>query len=289
MIDLENFRTVIFHHIPKTAGTTMYGILEQVEDPDRIHTLAPRNEPDHEASVREFLEMPEEELRRIRILRGHDLYGFDRYLPQPSAYFTLLRDPARRLVSSYHHLRGAPAHLPERVEFLEDPPSLREYVERGDIYLGRDSLLKSFLGYREDPGDVSRTELLERAETALHEHYALVGLTERFDETLVLCAHTFGWSIEGYVTRNVGRHYRKDEVDPSVLELYRELNPGDVAFHRMVRELFEARVHALGARFEQELERFRRSNVWFNRRRKLRRGLGRLRRLLRPGGEEDGR
>lgn len=273
---MSEFETVIFHHIPKTGGTTFYGIFEDLVDEDRIHTVKPINDPEHETSVEAFRRLGPEELRRIRILRGHDLFGVHERFPQPCTYFTIVRDPAWRLVSSYHHLLRYPAHRPEREEFLRSPPTLREYVETGDIYRGHNSQVKEFINYPRAGDERSMEQIFQDAVEALETSYGLVGLTERFDETVVLSEEAFGWKVKGYVTRNVGSTYEKSDVDAGIIELYEELNPYDVRFYRMVEARFEEAARGMGARFPARLEAFRRSNRRYSRRA---RWQDRLRRL----------
>lgn len=277
MIDHHHYSTIIFHHIPKTAGTTMYGIIDQVERPSRIYTISPRNQEDHAESVAAFRGLDAESKRKIRILRGHDIYGFDKYLPQPCTYFTILREPGARLISSYYHLVGAPALLPERVAFRKNPPTLSEYLEQGDIYLGHNSLIKSFVNCPSATGRTSE-DVFEEALEALEKAYSLVGLVEEFDASVVLSGECFGWNVKGYLSRNVRADPGGRQVDPSFVRRHEELNSYDVRFYQAAREVFEDRKRRVGPDFESRLARLRRSNA---RRRRRADAEARLRSLAR--------
>lgn len=277
---MSDVETVIFHHIPKTAGTTFYGILDEIVDEDRIYTVKPINAPDHEVSVEAFRRLGVNDLSEIRVLRGHDLFGVHERFSHPCTYFTIVRDPAWRLISSYHHLLRNPPLRPERKEFLRSPPTLREYVESGDLYRGHNSQVKEFINYPRSGDERSMEEIFEDAVEALEEWYGLVGLTERFDETVVLSEETFGWRVEGYVTRNVGATYDRTEIDSAIIELYEELNPYDIRFYERVKAEFEKAVRRMGSRFSARLEAFQRSNRQYNRRARWRERFRKLARLV---------
>ena len=50
------------------------------------------------------------QLARLRLVRGHLLFGIHSYLPQPALYISLLRDPFARLESTYRHILTKRAH-----------------------------------------------------------------------------------------------------------------------------------------------------------------------------------
>ena len=99
-----HFQTVIFVHTPKTAGMTLYRILERNYSKKSIYTVW------KDGSIDEFKQLSAERQDQIRLLRGHAGYGMHAYLPGPCAYFTLLRDPIKRTISYYHYVRRVPLH-----------------------------------------------------------------------------------------------------------------------------------------------------------------------------------
>jgi len=57
-------------------------------------------------SVRQFIELPREELERKRLVMGHFGYGLHQRLPGPSRYVSMLREPVDRVVSLYYFFRS---------------------------------------------------------------------------------------------------------------------------------------------------------------------------------------
>ena len=48
-------------------------------------------------------------------------------------------------------------------------------------------------------------EIFERAKENLRRHFSVVGLSERFEETLALMKLRFGWKLKSYASFNVTR------------------------------------------------------------------------------------
>jgi hypothetical protein len=76
-------QTVIFVHTPKTAGTTLYRILERNYSQKNIYTVW------KDGTIDEFKQLDAERKAQIRLLRGHAGYGMHAYLPGPCAYAPL--------------------------------------------------------------------------------------------------------------------------------------------------------------------------------------------------------
>jgi hypothetical protein len=67
---------------------------------------------------------------------------------------------------------------------------------------------------------------------------AVVGLTERFDETMLLLKKVYGWRMPFYERRNVGRHrLRKQDLSADVIRQIAADNRLDVALYAYAQEL----------------------------------------------------
>lgn len=92
-------RTIIFVHIPRTAGTTLHTILDRQYPREQIYSTNPT--PDRPtASVEEFKRLSASEIAPLRLLRGHLPFGLHELITGPSAYFTLRRYPLRASLRS---------------------------------------------------------------------------------------------------------------------------------------------------------------------------------------------
>ncbi len=250
--------TLIFLHIPKSGGTTLHGIIERQYPADRIYTVDGR---DVRASLAAFKALPEEARRRLQVLKGHMAFGLHAWLPQPSTYITLLRHPVERAISHYYHIRRTPHHTHYETVVGQDM-SLHEFILAGVSRLVDNGQVRALAAAEEVPYGHCTTALLERAIAHIEDYFTLVGLTERFDETLVLLRRAFGWRVTAYRARNVGRNRPPTtEVPAATLELITELNELDLRLYAYAVERFAEAMTAYGPDFATAVARFRRGNT----------------------------
>lgn len=270
----DDARTIIFLHIPKTAGATLRTVLERQFRPDEVYSQRARADvgrrhvdaiergtrPETWGIARvtdevrrgEVARLPLERRERLRLVSGHFWFGVHEALPGPSTYVTVLRDPIERVLSLYAY-RVASQGLTVGVD---------EYLERGTDVELRDGQTR-LLSRTPDPIglDDSTDEMLSSAKRNLSEHFALVGLTERFDETVALLGERFGWTRLRYVPRNVSADRpRAEELSDRALRRIRELNARDTELYAFAAELFERRVDASGEALRDRVAQLRRRN-----------------------------
>jgi hypothetical protein len=104
--------------------------------------------------------------------------------------------------------------------------------------------------------------LLDRAKVNLRERFLVVGLTERYDETLLLLSRALGWrAIFYYKRRNVTADQSTDSpLSDRALQLIEERNRLDAELYRFAQQLFEEQVRRQGAELDAELSLFRSIN-----------------------------
>jgi hypothetical protein len=219
---------LIFLHIPKTAGTTLNRIIEWQYSPFAIFTMDPHR---IRATAERFKLLSEERRRRFQVVRGHLFYGIHEFLPQGATYITLLRDPVARLLSSYFFVLRRPLnplHRKLKTEKLSIEDCLRLFPERNNTQC-------RFIAGITDPG-ISDERLLETAKENL-KSFSVVGLCEKFEESLVLIAERFGWNIPYYENHKVAKS--RPKIEPRLAELIREHNRLDVERYELGKKLFE--------------------------------------------------
>jgi hypothetical protein len=125
-------KTAIFIHIPKTAGSTLNSIIERQYPLKSICSIYPENATVPGgillSSGDQLAELNEADLARIRLLRTHLSFGVHGYLPGPSTYFTILRDPIERIISFYYFVSALPESLRPDY-FPSKSPDLRDFLE----------------------------------------------------------------------------------------------------------------------------------------------------------------
>jgi hypothetical protein len=205
-------KLLLYLHLPKCGGTTLSNIIYNEVCTDRYgrwdvrHHKAERDlfNPNNylfHAGVYYFqgrdanagffkdpdLTMPDPVKRALgrpdaRAIVGHFWFGIHRHVAHPWTYITLLRDPLERVASLYWHLRTHEEAKQTFDEFLEAPP----YREVDNDQTRRIS------GQEPPLGHCTRA-MLETAKDNLRRHFAMAGVVERFDESLVLLKRRLGW------------------------------------------------------------------------------------------------
>ena len=257
--------SVIFLHIGKTAGTTLRQILRKQYSPAEtllirsrpLRAERPEDRPTRESTIGYFASLPEIERGRASLILGHTIFGIHRYVPRPATYFTLLRDPVALTISQYNYVARNPKHP---LHGAASYRSLEAYVTSGVTLEADNSQTRAIAGDTTTPFGGCTDAMLELAKANIEEHFSVVGAVERFDESLLLLQRAFGWSRPYYVRANVTG--KKEPVAAEVRELIRSQNRIDLALYAWAAERFERTVLGRPG-FEDDLERFRRSNkLW---------------------------
>ncbi len=228
----------IFLHIPKTGGITLYQILERNYAPESIWKVYPDSRDELRAQVRT---LSPQRRANLRLLVGHIPYGVHTLFDRPGRYFTLLRSPVERTISYYYYVRSHPDNpLYDRVRAM----TLEEYVTSG--LLLDNGQVRWLAGLSTDIpfGGVTR-EHLQTARDNLHT--CLVGLVERYDESLLLFKQHYGWRWLFYRKRNVNpRKPTTTEVPAGAIQTIARIHALDTMLYAEAKKQFEQQVERAG-------------------------------------------
>lgn len=191
-------RAAIFLHIGKTAGTTLGVILRQryrgaASFMVDSATTAP--------GLEQLQGLDPDARNRLRLVRGHLLYGVHGALGRQALYFTMLRDPYARTVSAYEYILAKRAHRLHGT-LTSRAMTFVEYVTSGVTLETDNWQVRCVAGDAQTPFGCCDGEMLEHAKRNIARDFALVGLTERFDESLVVLARMYGWKHICYASLN---------------------------------------------------------------------------------------
>ncbi|MCS3678768.1 hypothetical protein GGP72_003046 [Salinibacter ruber] len=225
---------LIFVHIPKTAGTTLRHVLRKQYGRERMTNVRALC---NETLDTRMQETDREGLGRNRVLLGHMIYGAHRHLSGSPIYISMVREAVDRVVSDYYYVRRTPSH-----DFYDpvvsDNYSLDDYVRSGiTVYTNNiQTRMLSGVGCDVPFGKCTR-EMLSQAKENIESDFAVVGITERFEESIILMKRRFGWGIPIYITRNrtSGRPSRP-EISDSTRALIRDYNALDVELYDYARQ-----------------------------------------------------
>lgn len=250
-------KAVIFLHIPKTAGTTLNRIIDWQYNPLAIFTMDPYR---IRATPERLQKLSERRRRTLRMVRGHLYYGVHEFLPQGATYFTVLREPVARFFSSYYFIQRRPLH-PMHRKVTTERIGVEDFIR---LTPRRQNLQCSMISGIKNDGS-SNKRMLEVAKENLAKSFSVVGIAERFAESLVLMATTYNWKIPSYENRKVSK--TRPKVDSREVEMIREHNRLDLELYDFGKNLFE--------------ESLRKNET------AVREGLETLRQLPKPGSVEN--
>ena len=222
-----------FMHIPKTGGLTLVTILDRFFRQDEICPL-------HQA----IWKLPREQLSKYRLIIAHGSYDelvSDR-IPHP-LFVTWLRHPVERTLSVYQYIRRKQDH--EQFEQLQEL-NFQQYVA-ADPFTRRfidnvQTRMISGTPIPRSPNDFVEPDVALSKER-LKEDFVVVGLTEKYQESLDLLAYAFHWPrIAQYEPKNVAPNpLTRADVGEEVIQKIIDLNRFDMELYEFGVELFEER------------------------------------------------
>lgn len=204
--------TLVFTHIPKTGGTTLDHIVRAVsavlrKQGKRLRFArdgaVPRKERNQQLLNLDSLS--DEELASYDYLSGHFPFGIHRRLPRPALYVALLRDPVTRLLSQ---VRFGLDHS----KWPRDT-SVTALIEQGRLI---DNLQTRQIAGIADRDMPCTTATLATALENLRSHYAVVGITERFDAMLKTLITLMAWPDIAYSNRQISVAASDPELEARV-------------------------------------------------------------------------
>ena len=238
---------LIFMHIPKCGGTTLLSVLTKAIPEGRRFLVDGR---DVAGSRQALAALSGGERQHIELLCGHLSYGWhELLLPRQAWYFTLVREPVARVVSHYNYVRSHEKHYLHS-HVVEGKMTVADYVESGITtevnngqvrqISGLEDIVQTPYGGSEVGYGVDHRGLLEQAWENIERHFLLVGLLERFDESMRRLRRVAGLKIGSYRAKNVGRSNTADESPtPNEVDAIRRYNREDCELYSRCMEAFD--------------------------------------------------
>jgi len=226
---------IIFLHIPKTAGSTLRNIVYGQYGETRVAPIYPNNK--YYFKVTEFDQLTTARKDQADAVIGHIEYGFHNRLSEnrPYRYATMLRDPISCCSSLYNHLKNH--------QYAGSDISLKELLKTGNgvqFNNVQSRVISAKMGLKMEEAP---TGLLETAINHIERDFAFVGITERFNESLLLASHDLGWQLKPYISRNISSkwvntiNYAEElKHDRESMDLLMELNEIDMRLYEYVNQ-----------------------------------------------------
>jgi len=232
-------------HIPKVGGTTFRYIALQNYRASQVFLHYDRTSNFNHLGDLALLSA--EAKSKLKLVMGHFGYSAKRQLPDQFIAAAMMRDPVQRLISHYKHT----VTYGHKFRDLEQKPTLASYLDRLERTHADNLQARLISGLVGESRRVSGDELLDRAMENLERRFALVGITERFDESVLLFSDLLGWRHNRYFKLNLND--RKVEPDPAERERLAYLTRYDQRVYDRAVAMLDAKVGAVGAGFQQRL------------------------------------
>jgi len=248
---------VVFFHIPKTGGTTLDYIIAKNYRIDYVYQVNGPAFDQHVAGVFKNNKM-------FRTIMGHyelnDYYHqlFDRRL---MVQFTMLREPVSRVISYYDYLRTSENH--PKYHLAKDM-TLDEFIEHPEIDEMPNAQTHRIMGllkhnqWKKDKR--SKEQLLEDTKYQLQHRFSLFGLTDKYDQFLVMAQRTLGWQDIFYRRMNESKvKTDKNSILSTTINRIKEINSIDMELYAFAEKLFTKRMDRLGIT-DEVIDNYKKSN-----------------------------
>lgn len=254
-------KILFFLHIPKTAGSTLHKIIERQYSSDEVFTIHGVNPQKH---IDEFKKWTPLDKNRIKVVKGHMNFGLHESIGKPATYITMLRHPIDRAISTYYYVLRSPSHhLHEYV--TSKRISLKDFVCDGlftDMDNGQTRRISGvsvgqFSGYKEVKFGECYPELLEQAKHNIDRYFAVIGIQEKFDESLLMMKKKMNWKNCYYVKQNVSSiRVKQQEISEDYYYAIAQFNDLDMKLYEFVKKKIEQEILDEEDSFKKDLNNF---------------------------------
>ncbi len=249
----------VFLHIPRTGGTTLNNIFSANLPGKSVLSLYSREDFAARSRIAELLP-------QLRLVQGHFLH--DQLVEnltrlRLTKIISFIRHPVERLVSEYLFLKNWP-HSQVYDLIRAQNLSFADYISldtKEFRYRTKNLMTRIFsrLPFDGPPPSEAVPLAVENAGS-----YALIGLTEYFDESLLLLGDLMGLANLYYERQNALAQSLKEGVSQEDRALAAEYNQADLELYRILKADFEAKLAARPFLFRARLAKFKTVNAKMN-------------------------
>lgn len=251
-------QVLIYLHLQKTGGLTFRRLLHKLYRPEECFDFGVQRIIGKRYAELNALSL--DERLALRCVMGMLYYGIHESFPQKAQYIAFMRQPVERTISHYYYILRNTKHRYHKLlsesgmsmdQFLEEFPYTAYYQTR--VFLPVNDVATS----KEESRLPLPPNALATAKANISTHFPLLGLTERYDESLLLLQKHFGWKSVQYTQRNIGTNKPKSEtMDKQLLSRIEQHVATDMELYEWAKARFETQVAEAGDEFEEKLRVF---------------------------------
>lgn len=224
---------ILFLHIPKNGGTTFHSIIERFYEKENIFTI--KVVDSYFMNTGQFIKLTDSQRKDILLLKGHFNFGFHKYLFGKYKYITFLRIPSQRVLSYYNYVCSKENHRLHK-QVIENRMTFMDFVRNINQHDLNNAQVRLISGIDDEP-----KFMLEKALENIEKHFSFVGLTEYYDQSLVMLKKMYNWGMPYYSTLNkTSRGNNIKDFVPEIIEEVNYLNEADNLLYDSVCRNFKS-------------------------------------------------
>jgi hypothetical protein len=247
---------LLFIHIPKTGGSTLQSILNRAYGKNQVFDVQ------NNRKAFEFDKLSPAEKQLKSVIKGHMAYGHHAHYSDTDnvSYITMLRNPISRLISNYYFILKQENHHTHK-KLIENNYSLKDYVESGVLANTENAQVRLLSNNIDTPHGECTLQMLEEAKKNLELHFSVIGVSELFDQSILLMQEYYNWKTPYYLRTNVTGHGVKvKDLDQETLDTIIAYNKLDIELYNWTKNRLEQQIKSGGEEFIKKLASFQRKN-----------------------------
>jgi hypothetical protein len=248
-------------HIPKTGGTTLRDIIQRQYRAEKILLI-----PKLEESENILKEVSTSQINQLKLIQGHLKYGIHNHFHRRAKYFSIIRDPINRVLSTYYYVLSQ-KNNPQNLSTSNNQMTIYDFVQSGVnpfLINGQTKLISGKTGNIDNP-IIESEELFSLAKENIENDFLFLGITEMFDETILILKNMLGWHMPYYsIANRTKKKPNYDAVNPTIISFIKEHNQLDIKLYNITKISLLNRIAKENDIFQNRINKFKKINRLLN-------------------------